>query len=170
MTCTHVSQSKDKAPGIEESTKSIGALIDNDSVDGSWSNLDPPSLQRSIYRAKMMKNNKSTVEASDRGDRSRSAKRCPRIVSGSSGVSKRRPRAAEADAKVFYVHYALRFYVVLRLHTHARTRETRPKFCFLPRLAVNGGNGDVTHRFRARYVNHCEQSDQRLTPEKGTER
>lgn len=60
MTCTHVSQPKDKAPGIEESMKSIGTLTDSDSNDGSRSNLDPPSLQRSIYRAKMVKNNRST--------------------------------------------------------------------------------------------------------------
>lgn len=52
------------------------------------------------------------------------------------GVSQRRPRAAEADVRfsTFTMFYDRR----LRLHTYARTRETRGKF-FLPRLVVNEG-------------------------------
>lgn len=118
----------------------------------------------------------------------RCAKRRHRL--GFLGVSQRRPRRTTEDneeilrkkkgEKNIRKQYDLRNYLPSSLgctRTHARGELRAEAFLVLRRSgspSTQRRRSTRRHRardrFRAWYVNDCEQSDQRLTPEKGTER
>ena len=112
--------SKDKAPGIEESTKSIGGLIDKRLC--RWILIESRSPLSLAFYISCQDDEKQQVYGG--GERSWRSLSIREAVSthrlGFLGCLSTAATSRRGRRKVFYVHYALRFYVVLTA-AHTRT-------------------------------------------------